>query len=272
MLLRLHILDTGYCLASEHHILRGGARRTVACHALVALLHHSQHGWLLWDTGYAPRLIEVTRSFPYRFYRWLTPLAIDPQEAAVAQIARFGLRPEDISTIVLSHFHADHIAGLRDYPAARFVASAAAYQDVEQLDGLAALRRGFIPALLPADFATRARLIADFNGPALPGLDATHDLFGDSSLLLVELPGHARGQIGLLAETARGSVFFVADGAWQRRAIVEQGPPHPITHSIVADVAAMHATLAGLREFSLARPDVIIMPSHCPEALAELLY
>jgi glyoxylase-like metal-dependent hydrolase (beta-lactamase superfamily II) len=272
MPLHLHIFDTGYCLASEHHIIRGGARRTVACHALVALLHHPQHGWLLWDAGYAPRLLEVTRSYPFRLYRWLTPMAIDPVEAVVAQLARFGLRPEDIGTIVISHFHADHIAGLRDFPTARFVVSASAYQAVTQLSGIAALRRGFIPALLPTDFAARAGLVVDFDGPALPGLGTTHDLFGDGALLLVELAGHACGQIGMLAKTERGTVFFVADGAWQRRAIVEQRPPHPITQSIVDNVHATHDTLARLRQFMVARPDVVIVPSHCPEALAELLY
>ncbi|NJM07574.1 MBL fold metallo-hydrolase [Candidatus Gracilibacteria bacterium] len=173
---------------------------------------------------------------------------------------------------MISHFHADHVAGLRDFPAARLVASEAGYVAVASLKGVNALRRGFIPALLPPDFAARAQLIADFKGLELPGLGPSYDLFGDGTLLLVELPGHARGQIGLLAATERGTIFFVADGAWLRRAIVEQRPPHPITHRLVDDVAAMHTTLAGLSQFTHACPDVIIVPSHCPEALAELLF
>ncbi|NJM07575.1 hypothetical protein HC891_17405 [Candidatus Gracilibacteria bacterium] len=92
MSLRVHILDTGYCLASEHHVMRGGRRRTMACHALVALLYHPRQGWLLWDTGYAPQMLTATRRWPFRLYRWFTPLALDPAEAVVAQIARFGLR------------------------------------------------------------------------------------------------------------------------------------------------------------------------------------
>src|SRR5262245_41999280 len=68
--LRCHVVDTGYCLASEHHLIRGGARQTIHCHSIVALLEHPQHGWLLWDTGYAPRMLDATRWPPYRFYRW----------------------------------------------------------------------------------------------------------------------------------------------------------------------------------------------------------
>ena len=53
--LECHILDTGYCLARENHILRGGSQRMIACHSLVALLGHPQYGWSLWDTGYAKK-------------------------------------------------------------------------------------------------------------------------------------------------------------------------------------------------------------------------
>ena len=151
--LQCHILDTGYCLAWEHHILQGGRHRRVACHSLAALLCHPEQGWLLWDTGYAPRMLEATRR------------------------------------------------------------------------GLHALSRAFIPDLLPGDFSARARFLTSFEGPSLPALGPTNDLFGDGSLLLLRLPGHACGQLGLLAHTERGRILFAADGCWQRRSIRECRPP-----------------------------------------------
>ena len=75
--LTCHVLDTGHCLASEHHLIRGGRHVRVACHSIVALLQHPYHGWFLWDAGYAPRLFEVTARFPFRIYRWVTPLRLD---------------------------------------------------------------------------------------------------------------------------------------------------------------------------------------------------
>jgi glyoxylase-like metal-dependent hydrolase (beta-lactamase superfamily II) len=265
------ILDTGYCLAHESHLLRGGARRTIACHSIAALLRHPRHGWLLWDTGYAPRMLEATRRWPFSLYRRATPLHIRPELAVVAQLERFGLQPADIKTIIVSHFHADHIAGLHDFPAARFVATRAAFDDTRQRQGWNALRRAFIPALLPADFADRADLLPAFDGPALPGLGATHDLLHDGSLLLVALPGHARGQIGLLAQTERGPVLFAADGCWHSRSIRERRPPHPLTYLFVDDRRAVQTTIDALHHFAAARPDVRIVPSHCPEAFAREL-
>ena len=199
--LQCDILDTGYCLAWEHHLIAGGKRRKVACHSLVALLRHSHHGWLLWDSGYAPRMLDVTRHFPFSLYQRATPLYLDARLSVAAQLPRWGLKPRDIRYVIISHFHADHIAGLRDFPEAELIATQAAYTDVVPRQGIQALRRAFIPALLPDDFAQRAILVSQFVGPNLPALGSTHDLFGDGSLLLIPLPGHARGQIGMLVHT-----------------------------------------------------------------------
>ena len=265
------ILDTGHCLASEHHLITGGERRQLACHALVALLRHPQQGWFLWDAGYAPALLTATRRFPFVLYRLATPLRLQPELAVAAQLPRFGLTPADIGTVVVSHFHADHVAGLRDFSTARFVALAEAYQAVASLTGLAALRRAFIPALLPNDFTRRLHLLPAFNGPPLANLGPTYDLFADGSALLVRLPGHARGQIGLLAHTTRGSLFFVADSCWLTRSIAEQRPPSSFVDFIADDPRRMRQTIDDLHAFSAANPQIQIVPSHCPETLARLL-
>jgi glyoxylase-like metal-dependent hydrolase (beta-lactamase superfamily II) len=264
--LRYYVLDTGYCLASEHHIMRGGERRKVRCHSIVALLRHPEQGWFLWDAGYAPRMLEATRRLPYRLYRLATPLHIAANLAVVAQLPHFGLTPSDITTIIISHFHADHVASLRDFPQARMFATKEAYESVRTRRGISALRRAFIPSLLPSDFERRATLISDFDGPTLPGLGPTHDLFGDGSALLVRLPGHAKGQVGMLANTERGPVLFAADGCWLTRQVREQRPPHLITNLFVDDPQAVRSTILGLNIFMQARPDVAIVPTHCPEA------
>lgn len=263
-----YFLDTGYCLAWEHHVIQGGAKKRIECHALVALLRHPNHGWLLWDAGYAPRMLTVTQRLPFALYRLATPLCVTPRLSVQAQLHQWGLLPSDIRHILISHFHADHIAGLRDFPQAQYIARQDAYMDVAERYGLNALRRGFIPALLPDDFQQRVTLLSSFDSLMLPALGPTHDLFADGSLLLLALPGHARGQMGLLAQTERGPVLFAADGCWLTRSIREARPPARMTHFFIDDAHAMHATIQHLHDFMLARPDVIIIPSHCPEAFA----
>lgn len=269
--LRCRFLDTGFCLAHEHVLIEGGAHRQVACHSLVALLEHPQHGWLLWDAGYAPHMLTATQRFPYSLYRLATPLRLRPELAVAAQLPRLGLSPADVRTVLISHFHADHVAGLRDFPNSRFVALDAAWASVRGLRGLKALRRAFVPALLPRDFAARLTLLPQFTGEPLPGLGPTHDFYGDGSLLLVKLPGHARGQIGALAQTEHGPILLVADACWLAQSVREQRGPSRIGGLIADDTRALAATIARLHAFAQARPAVWIVPSHCPETFAELL-
>jgi len=259
-----HLLDTGYCLASQHHLLRDGRRQLLHCHALVALWHHPRHGWGLWDTGYAPRIWDATAAWPYRLYRYATPFRFQPQQAVICQLARFGLQACDIRHIIISHCHADHIAGLRDFPDAQIIVHEAA-ASITGRQGVAAIRCALLPALLPDDFRERAQCISSFTDPALPALGSTHDIFGDGTLQLVDLPGHARGQIGLLIRSLGQQALFVADGAWVTQAIRRNCPPHPCTHLICDNPQQMRDTLGRLYDFSLACPDVDLLPTHCPE-------
>ena len=121
-----------------------------------------------------------------------------------------------------------------------------------------------------ADFERRAELLPGFTGAELGGLGATHDLFGDGTLVLVDLPGHARGQCGLFARTARGPILFAADSCWMRAGYRERRDPHWVTRLISDDVGAQSQTLARLQRFARERPDVVIVPSHCVEAAGEV--
>jgi glyoxylase-like metal-dependent hydrolase (beta-lactamase superfamily II) len=263
-----HLLDTGHCLARESMLMCGGAQQKIACHSLVALIQHPRHGWGLWDTGYAPRIEYETARWPFRLYRYATPLHLHPELAVSAQLPRWGLSPADIRWIILSHLHADHIAGLLDFPTAHIILTAAAYTSVVGLRGWRALARAFIPNLLPTDLASRATFIREFSGPPVPLLGPTYDVFEDGALQLVMLPGHGRGQVGLLAHTAERRIMFAADAAWLSRSIRERRLPHPLTNLFIDDRHELRQTLNRLHAFAQQFPDITIVPSHCPEMYA----
>jgi glyoxylase-like metal-dependent hydrolase (beta-lactamase superfamily II) len=263
----------GSCGHPEGMVLRGASWRPVRFPSLFAVLRHERHGITLFDTGYTSRFQAETRPFPARVYRWLTPVTVDAGASAAEQLAEAGVDPAEVERIVLSHFHADHIAGARDFPRARFVATRAAYEAVTRPGALGQLLRGFLPGLLPDDFASRADLLEDSDlasdGPIEVG---GHDLFGDGSLRLVPLPGHAAGQIGALIRGGGGRrLFLVADAAWTTTAFRENRPPHPLAGVIMDESAVAARTLALLHELAARDPALDIVPSHCPaRAAAEL--
>jgi glyoxylase-like metal-dependent hydrolase (beta-lactamase superfamily II) len=261
----LSILDTGFCTARSSMIARGTGWSEIRCHAPAFLLQHPTAGAMLFDTGYAPRIVDAFAHWPDRLYRYATPTTLGVP--AVSQLARFGVTQQDVRTIIVSHLHADHVAGLRDFPHARFVISAPALALQQRVRGVNAVRRGVLQQLFPTDFAARAHVISTFTDASLPHLGPTHDLFGDGSVRLVPMPGHARGQLGALIHTDRGDVFLCADGAWTSQAYRELRPPHWLTGAMQDDMRELAATLHALRSFALEQPAVAILPTHCPETL-----
>jgi glyoxylase-like metal-dependent hydrolase (beta-lactamase superfamily II) len=99
-------------------------------------------------------------------------------------------------------------------------------------------------------------------------MSVAHDLFGDGTIQLLNLPGHARGQFGALVRTATGPVLLAADGCWLTRSFRENRPPHRITRVFADDVDAAEQTVAALGQYARLHPDVDIIPAHCPDAWA----
>ncbi|MDG0794115.1 MBL fold metallo-hydrolase [Cohnella ginsengisoli] len=187
------------------------------------------------------------------------------------QLEKLGIRADEIGTVILSHFHADHIAGARDFPNARFLYPEAAYAPLRRLGPFRSTRAGFLPGLLPDGFADQASPIERTAAwTPLPGpspLSGGWDLLGDGSLIAVSLPGHAAGQIGLLLYASEGPTrcLLCADAAWSSLALRENRPPHPAAGIVMDDRRAYRDTFAQLRRWQAADPALVIVPSHCRE-------
>jgi glyoxylase-like metal-dependent hydrolase (beta-lactamase superfamily II) len=263
----VRVLSAGYCVAPAALSRRGAAWARQRFPAGFALLVHRHHGPVLFDTGYAQRFVGPPRSMPHLVHAHATPATIPPSEEAHRQLSSLGIPAGDVRWIVISHFHADHVAGLRDFPSARIVCSRAAWDGVRRWRGIAGLRHGFLPHLLPPDVEQRLRFVEalpSVSSPAaLTGFEPPRDLFADGAALLLELPGHAVGQIGLFVPAlAAGPLFLVADAAWSQQAIASGTPPPRLTTAVLGDTRSYRATLARLAALKRAAPDVRLVASH----------
>ncbi len=262
----VQILAGGYCTQFERMTLPDGKWRNVKFPALFALFEH-ESGPVLFDTGYATRYYDETARFPAKLYRWLIPVYVHDNDAAVSQLRARGIEPEDVRTVIVSHFHADHIGGLKDFPNARFVCFREAWEDVKTLWGWRAIQKAFLPGLVPEDFEARADFIeATETLPAeYAPFERGADIFGDGRAIAVDLPGHAAGQMGLVVD----GVFLVADACWSSRAYRELLLPHPVARLLVGDAALDETTLRKLNALHKHHPDLPMLPSHCNEVYAQ---
>ena len=125
-----------------------------------------------------------------------------------------------------------------------------------------------VPGVHPGAIAwnSRVRTIEHFHDPGIGAFEHTHDLFGDGSVRLVELSGHATGQMGALIQTgAETRMLLAADATWTLGSLRRRALPHPLTYSFVDSVAELHESLERLATFAQQYPDIDIVPTHCPE-------
>jgi glyoxylase-like metal-dependent hydrolase (beta-lactamase superfamily II) len=259
------LLKVGHCTHPECIVMRGGRKSPIEFPSLAGLIRHSERGLMLYDTGYSPKFFEATRSFPECLYRKVTPPRLPADEELLFQLGQRNIRPEEIRTIVISHFHADHVAGLRDFPKAEFIATSGEYHEVKRKGRIGRLRRAFLQDLLPADFEERV-VFADTLAtvPAdLGGFEAGYDLLGDQSLIGIALPGHARSQLGVVMNAQGRRTFLVGDACWKIEGLERRKLPAWIAFRLFADARRYRETFARLADLYEATGSLVIIPSHC---------
>jgi len=236
--------------------------------ANVVVIDHAQEGIVLFDTGYGEDFNQITAKMPEMIYRLLTPVVITPETSAQARLRVLGIKRDDVKHVILSHLHADHVGGVRDFPKATYHVDLPALQHYQGLSKFNQVRAGFLSALLPDDFETRLKPFdsSQFTSGnfGLGNLSFGQDLFSDGSIIFVPLPGHMKGHVGIQVQTEGGDkYFFVADAAWRKESIIENSLPSVITRLIISDWKMYRQTLRELHDLHHRYPELQIIPCHC---------
>ncbi|MDE1167724.1 MAG: MBL fold metallo-hydrolase [Pseudomonas sp.] len=244
--------EVGYCTHIACLAQRGAGLRVCKFPARAYLLEVGSRCWL-WDTGYSTHFQEQTKSGLFRVYRHVTPVYFDPRESLVEQLRAAGLASNDIEGVILSHFHADHIAGLRDFNQSNFICSGQGWQQTRALRGFAALKQAFIPGLIPESFEARLQFIERFARVGLPEqlapFDHGFELPGSGGqIFLVPLPGHAVGHIGAFILTEAGWTLLASDAGWSTHSYQTLRGPSVLAHWLMDDPRAYHDTLRRLNQ------------------------
>lgn len=236
-------------------------------HAVFVYFEHPQHGPSLVDTGYSEHYSAETRSFPERTFRYLLPTTISVDENPVSQLRRVGIDPHSIRQIFITHFHIDHIGGLKCFPDATLIFRKDAYDHLHNLSRLQQVKSGFLKGLLPNDFRERSEGITvhefsqsqcEFNGLQ------SFDYWGDGSFILVDLPGHSPGHFGMILNGEKQRFFYVVDACWNMQVLrTGLSLPNFALH-------AQYEPRAYLETQELLRavePSNFMLACHCPETM-----
>lgn len=267
--MKIQLLDAGSCVHPQHVVLRNLSLRPMRFHSMFSLIIHPKEGVILFDTGYSEKFLDITKKFPGKIYTLTTPVRFSREESAVEKLKRLGIHRNDVRHIIISHFHADHYGAIGDFPKSKYWYHHSAWDSIRHKSRWRAIFSGFLPELIPQDFIDRSVPLHAKDKAPLPREFAPFqtgiDMFGDESIILVELPGHARGQVGCFVQSELGTpIFLIADAAWTTESYINHVVPHPITKILFSDYARYQRTLHELCTFATNRPEYLIIPSHCP--------
>jgi len=259
MIEALQAFDGGYCRQLLALIDRR-SWRIVRFPAVFFALRHKTEGWVLVDTGYGGSFHEASKHLPHRLYRWATLPKEDGRTTAALRAS--GIEASEIRHVIVTHFHGDHVGGLAEFPQATVHYHAEALESLQRLPAWRQARHAFLPALVPEWLPGRVAQIAArafVQSPDLPF--GSYDLFGDESVRLVSLPGHAPGHLGVLFTHGTRRELYAADAFWRRCQIVDGVRPLGMAMAFQWDPCAYQNTVRLLRDL-LQRGDLRITACH----------
>ena len=245
---RLRPMRTGTVAMPRAYMFRGEIGVSMVDSPLGAfLVEHPTEGPVLVDTG-----IDA----PFNFGRILGVVArglkMAPEEAVAARLKGWGIAPEDVRTVVMTHLHFDHTSAMARFPSATFVTTRAEW---DAAHARLSILRGYVASHLPAESAMH---FVDFSGGDV-------DLFGDGSVRLISTPGHTPGHLSVLVAADEGPVLLLGDAVYTLRSLRED-----ILPLITADDDAARESMRSLRAYAEAQPETTLIPTHDAEVWAGL--
>ncbi|MEJ6005184.1 MBL fold metallo-hydrolase [Paucibacter sp. AS339] len=250
------IIKTSRVAVMEGLLVPGGSFSKQIDSNFSAFLIKHRDEYFLFDTGMGRQIGEQYRAdMPLwwrPFFKYEAPVS-----PAREQLDRAGIAP--LSRVILSHSHWDHAGGTLDFPEAKI--------------GVAAAEMDLIRHPTRGPGGTWASQIASesiqweqlkFQPQPYRGYAQSLDLFGDGTVVLVPMPGHTPGSIGLFLTVDSGQVyFFIGDVAWTVDAIKAGAPKFWAAAALVDGHAEQtQHSVEHLRSLMRQDPALVLLPAH----------
>lgn len=218
------------------------------------LIKHNQD-YVMLDSGLGSKIDEQYKAdMPYwmrPFFSYETPVISARQQL---EAAGYPL----ISKIILSHSHWDHASGVQDFPQAQVMVAANEMQAIDRAGG-----GGDAWESQVASPSIHWAPVAFTSGP-YKGYSSSLDLYGDGSVVLVPMPGHTEGSMGVFVTVDSGKCyFFIGDVAWKVAAL-QAGAPKFFAASMIVD-GDREQTLSSVKQVQSVMqqyPELVVVPAH----------
>src|SRR5436853_149087 len=248
----LSLIKCGKMTSKEIFVYRGGNAFKKYESGMAAILVKHPKGTLLFDTGFGANVDEHVKSIPLLMRALAT---YEKEVPAAVQLKEHGIDTDDIRAIILSHSHWDHVSGLDGFPGAKVWIAG------DELEYIRNLGPGELINKLKESVKLNA---IEFMAKRYENFPRSLDVFVDGSIVLVPLPGHTPGSMGMFVNLRSGKrFFFIGDLTWCREGIQLPAERPWISRRLVdKDDEQVRRAIVRVHNLAKRYPDMIIVPAH----------
>jgi len=176
---------------------------------------------------------------------------IGKQDGLDAQLMRLGIRPEQVSRVVLTHLHGDHTDGIKFFPATEIIVHESEYRKPY----------GNLPTTYPSWFNPT---LANFSKDRVDIFDSAYALTNSEDLLLVPTPGHTHHHCSVLFRTDEEHILFAGDTSYKHQQLLDN-----VFGGSNVDFVQSQETYNHILGYSKRYP-LIYLPSHDENSASRL--
>jgi len=249
--LRLHIFSTGKIELPAKVIYRDGSvlsKQTVDI--LVFAIDHPRQGLVLFGTGLNREIANDTKHHGGNVLRTIGKPTMAKGQDILSQLRAAKLPVEKAHHLILPDLRFDHTGEVESFSTAQMIVASAEYDaTTDQEDQLS----------IASEYdQVRTWKFIDFAGAEPLGTFRAHrDLFGDGSVLLIDVAGATPGGIAALIRLPTGPVILCGNLAWTREQYF-----YPRLPGLLFDREAWWEKIWRLKKFKQLVPELIVLPDH----------
>ena len=223
-----------------------------------ALVKHPK-GDLLIDTGFGRNIDQQFRTLPLLF-RTITFYSL--WQPAADQLRAAGYDPKSLHAILLTHSHWDHVSGLPDFPGVPVWVTPQEHEFIRKSGDMDFCR--LFTGIRYEEYS--------FEGGPYLGFPASHDIYGDASIVVVPAPGHTPGSVIIFVTLPDGTRYaFVGDLVYQLDGItLREERPWLVRRKADSDAEENRENMLRIIALKERIPELIIVPAHDMRGFARI--